>query len=198
MPVTLDLDRTKHHIIEADLRGGGEWQDYAEKTAEYKFDVERFKGGSFAARRLVLKIAKFLDTDSRIADKKQIDGVVFSEILNYIDFEDILGELFPYIKIGGKVIVFNKPDRGYKSLFSEYGVKNNYQLVDSLPEQEFEIEQLKTLRDADWTYLQQMMFLVARKLSPEDAKEFRHKHPHTGEYLQKSSFLDKMIVWAIS
>jgi hypothetical protein len=47
-----------------------------------------------------------------------------------------------FLKKGGRIIIFNKPNRGYKNLFSSKGVKSNSELVDFLKKSGFEIEHI--------------------------------------------------------
>ncbi len=60
----------------------------------------------------------------------QADLVVFSDILNYIDYKRALRWFGQRLKLGGFVVIANKPDRGFTSNFSDDGVKTSEELID--------------------------------------------------------------------
>ena len=64
----------------------------------------------------------------------------FSDVLNYVDFRKVLNGFAEYLKPGGRIIVFNLPNRGNGLLFSDKGVQDNRQLYAFLEEHHFEIE----------------------------------------------------------
>ena len=45
-----------------------------------------------------------------------------------------------FLKPGGRIVIINLPSRGISSLFSEKGLKNNYDLTAYLEEQQYRIE----------------------------------------------------------
>ena len=61
-------------------------------------------------------------------------------MLNYVDFRKVLNGFTEYLKPGGRIIVFNLPNRGNGLLFSDNGLKDNRQLYAFLEEHHFEIE----------------------------------------------------------
>lgn len=74
-------------------------------------------------------LARFLQTSTKGEDPR-VDLVVYSEILNYIDFRGVMRWFDNLLKPGGFTVVANLPTRGYQDLFSDRGVKTNEQLID--------------------------------------------------------------------
>ena len=98
--------------------------------------------GALSFRKALFRACGFLGMDPRAAgDPRCVDTIVFSDLLNYVDFEKVLGGCARYLKPGGRIIVSNLPMRGNQSLFSEKGLKDNRQLYRFLDEHQFEIEQ---------------------------------------------------------
>jgi hypothetical protein len=69
-----------------------------------------------------------------------VDTIVVSDTLNYLDFRRVLGGFAEHVKPGGRLIVFNLPYRGNRSLVSGRGLKDNRELYSFLEECRFEIE----------------------------------------------------------
>lgn len=86
------------------------------------FDIEKTADGSFSTKRSALKIAEFFGIkDLRQADQRVIDTFVLSNILNYVDYKQVLKELSAFLKPKGLMIVNNLIHNGamnYKHLFS--------------------------------------------------------------------------------
>ncbi len=85
----------------------------------------------FGFLRKVVRVKKFLNG-------KPFDTALFSDVLNYVDYEEVLSKAKNYIKPNGLIVVFNKPGRGFSSLFSEKGVKTNEELINFLHRLGFE------------------------------------------------------------
>jgi SAM-dependent methyltransferase len=92
-------------------------------------------------RRALLRACAFLAINPRTEPRTELaDTIVFSEILNYVDFRKVIQGFSVFLKPGGRIIVVNLPFRGNGSLFSEMGLKENRQLYGFLEEHDFEIE----------------------------------------------------------
>jgi SAM-dependent methyltransferase len=107
-----------------------------------RLDAERV--GQFCAlsfRKAILRVCAFLETNPKTDEKtERADMIVFSDILNYVDFRKVLSGFGKYLKPDGRIIVLNLPHRGNHSLFSENGLKDNLKLCAFLEESHFEIE----------------------------------------------------------
>jgi hypothetical protein len=71
---------------------------------------------------------------------ERADTIVYSDILNYVDFRKVLSGFAKYLKPDGRIIVLNLPHRGNHSLFSDHGLKDNLQFYAFLGKNHFEIE----------------------------------------------------------
>ena len=137
--------------------------------------------GSLSFRKALLRVSAFLGINPRTEAKtERADTIVFSDMLNYVDFRKVLNGFGNYLKPGGRIIVFNLPDRGNGSLFSDKGLKDNHQLYAFLEEQRFEIEHKafpkwpRNEKDES----QELIVLVARKCVETlngDAESVRHR-----------------------
>ena len=117
-------------------------------------------------RKALLRVCAFLAMDPRTEIRTELsDTIVFSEILNYVDYRQVIRGFSNFLKPGGRIIVINLPFRGNRSLFSGKGLKNNLQLYTFLEEERFEIEHKafpkRPLQEAD--ELEEFIVLVARK-----------------------------------
>ena len=101
--------------------------------------VGQFESLSF--RKALLRVCAFLGINPKTEAKtERADTIVFSDLLNYVDFRKVLAGFGKYLKPGGRIIVFNLPNRGNGLLFSDKGLKDNRQLYAFLEEHRFEIE----------------------------------------------------------
>ena len=135
-----------------------------------QFDVEKInQTDSIAFKRALLQTSEFLGIDPRKEQSTEhADTIVFSEILNYVDYQEVLGGFNKYLKTGGRIIILNMPGRGVKDLFSEDGVKDNFELFSFLEKSGFNIEYKmlpwKSTIDADKAEeSNEMLVLVAVK-----------------------------------
>lgn len=160
----------KHKIITLDITGQEtslNMRVLHNETLHVRHDAEHVsQPTAFDSKRALVKIAEFLGVDSRNEkDRKYADTILFSEILNYVDFRSVLSGFSAHLKPGGRFIIINQPERGYEELFSEAGVKDNGELKEFLASQGFEIE--KTVYpwrvEGPWSHGLDMIFLVARK-----------------------------------
>jgi SAM-dependent methyltransferase len=97
--------------------------------------------GGLGYRKALLRACEFLAINPRTEPRTELaDTIVFSEILNYVDFRKVIQGFSVFLKPGGRIVVVNLPFRGNRSLFSEMGLKENRQLYGFLEEHDFEIE----------------------------------------------------------
>jgi len=124
--------------------------------------------GALSFRKALLRASRFLGMDPRTkAGREYADTVVFSDILNYVDFWKVLHGFAQYLKPGGRMVIVNLPIRGNRPLFSVKGLKDNRHLYAFLFEHHFEIEYKsfpKRPRDAT-DESEELIVLVARKRS---------------------------------
>ena len=159
LPVSLFLSG-HHKVISIDIAA-----DTVE-SGVIKADVEKVaQKSSFTYKSALLQAAKFLQIDPRGESSEHVDTVIFSEILNYVDYREVLKGFTKFLKPGGRFIIINKPGRGFEYLFSKKTYKVNAELLTALAELGFQIEE--TYRPGvdhseDDT---QMMFLIVKKLA---------------------------------
>lgn len=167
--------RTDPKIITVDV--GGKFKPI-ERVLHLEEDAEKASDeSSFRLKSAIVKISEFLEVDLKVEmSKEKIDTMIFSQILNYVDFRRTLGAFSNYLKQGGRMIIINKPGRGeveFPGYFSEKGVKNNTELFDFLKGKGFEIE----LNLTPWKEGEkekdgeEMLVLVARKMSRDEQRD---------------------------
>src|SRR6516162_1056542 len=136
---------------------------------ELRIGLEAEKVGQFMTlsfRKALLRVCAFLGINPQTETKSErADTIVFSDILNYVDFRKVLNGFAEYLKPGGRIIVFNLPNRGNGLLFSDNGLKDNRQLYAFLEEHHFEIEHKafpkRPRNETDES--EELIVLVARK-----------------------------------
>ncbi len=130
-----------------------------------RLDLEKVaEPGALSCRKALLRVRKFLALNGE-ANPARADMILFSDVLNYVDFRKTLRGFSNYLKAGGRLVVVNMPSRGNERLFSEQGLKDNRQLCRFLEENHFEIE-LKSFpkRSRGVTEeAEELIVLVARK-----------------------------------
>lgn len=118
------------------------------------------------------KIAKFLERNPQeIRQNPWANTIIMADILNYVSCEAAINGGSKLLRPGGRLMVFNKPDRGYRDyLFSEAGVKRNNELFEEIEANGLTIE----YRDFPWELRgeenfrdQALVVLVARKMLAE-------------------------------
>lgn len=111
------------------------------------------------------EIWRFLERDcSKPLKKKDLaDTILFSEILNYVNYKEVLSGFSRYLKKWGLCIIVNMPSRGFTPLFDSQGVQSNSELRQFLLSQKFEI----VTEEYPWNSGEKsdtaMMMLVVRK-----------------------------------
>ncbi|HWB61802.1 MAG TPA: hypothetical protein VG733_20135 [Chthoniobacteraceae bacterium] len=130
--------------------------------------------GVLGLRKALIRACLFLGMDPRTAvDREQADTIMFSDILNYVDFRKVLDGFATYLKTGGRMLVINLPMRGSRALFSEKGLKNNNHLYTFLSEHHFEIEYKSFPKRPPGTADEsgELIVLVARKCIPPGGRQ---------------------------
>ncbi len=114
----------------------------SEDEQKVRLDVEKMGDlGSLSFRKALLRVCRFLEiAPGAERNPPRADTMVFSDLLNYIDFRKVLSGFSNYLKPEGRIVIVNLPMRGNRSLFSERGLKDNRHLYEFLEEQRFEIE----------------------------------------------------------
>ncbi|MEK9130242.1 MAG: methyltransferase domain-containing protein [Patescibacteria group bacterium] len=163
-PISKELFFT-HKVITIDIAKKNNDDD---DRPHFKFDIDKVDKTKFETQKILLKIAKSLDINPRDEQNKEpIDTMIFSEILNYVDYKKVLKFSTDYLKPNGIIIVFNKPRRGFNNLFSEKGLTNNFEFYDFLKSENLKIEK-KLFPDVDEAnFLEEkdrLIFLIAQKI----------------------------------
>ena len=143
--------------------------DNGESADELKLRLDAEKVEKFAqlsSRKALLRVGAFLGINPRKDQATEhADAIVIADTLNYVDFRRVLSGFAKFLKPNGRIIILNLPYRGNYSLFSERGLKDNYQLYSFLEEQHFEIEHKafpkRPRNETDES--EELIVLVARK-----------------------------------
>jgi SAM-dependent methyltransferase len=129
----LGMPKTRRRILVdvAALNGA------TEHELRVRLDVERaVEGTALSCRKAAVRIWRFLGETGSKADL-----IVFSDVLNYVDFRKVLGRFSDFLRPGGRFLVVNLPMKGNPELFSEVGLTDNRELFTFLAEAGFEIEE---------------------------------------------------------
>ncbi len=156
-------EKDTRKIITVDIAEGASPLQVGD-TTHVSYDLEDLGKRGFRTGMIALQLQDFLGIgDLRGASSEQVDTMLISEVLNYVDFRKTLGELAKYLKKNGRFIIFNRPHRGRTEEFSEKGAaEGNKQIVDFLSENGFEIEEVTyTGQESDSEH--RFMLLIARK-----------------------------------
>ena len=139
----------------------------SEEEQKIRLDVEKAGDlGALSFRKALLRVCRFLKiAPGAEGNSSRADMIVFSDLLNYIDFRKVLSGFSDYLKPGGRLVIVNLPMRGNQSLFSERGLKDNRHLYEFLAEHRFEIEHkafpCRARGETDES--EELIVLVARK-----------------------------------
>jgi hypothetical protein len=101
------------------------------------------KDPSFSAKRQLVKTKYWLEESGIKTEGPVVDTMVLSSVLNYINYQEVIGELYSYLRDGGRLVIFNKPNRGgytHSHLFSPNRPPDNYELIHYLENNGFEGE----------------------------------------------------------
>jgi hypothetical protein len=136
-------------------------------TQHLRLDAEDItRPGSLSYRKALIRVCRFLHMDPRAqAREERATAMVFSDILNYVDYRGVVGGFANFLKTGGRIIIINHPNRGIRARFSERGLKRNDDFYLFLEEQYLEIESkefpCRPVGETD--EFEEMIVLVARK-----------------------------------
>lgn len=143
-------------------------QERSGQVQKVRLDVEKIaEPRALSFRKAVLQVCAFLGIDPRDARRVEMaDTLVFSDILNYVDFRKVLRGCAGFLKPGGRMIVVNLPSRGNLEWFSEKGLKDNRELFRFLEAENFEIERKLFPKRAEGhtEEAEELIVLVARKI----------------------------------
>jgi SAM-dependent methyltransferase len=134
-----------------------------------RLDVEKVgEFRSLAFLKAAARARKFLDLAPGTGPERA-DTMIFTDILNYVDFRKVLGAFACYLKPGGRLIIMNLPMRGNESLFSDQGLKDNTDLCEWLQAGCFEIEHkaFPYRPSGETAEAEELIVLVARKRGGE-------------------------------
>lgn len=128
-----------------------------------QFDIDNLADTAKRETREALRRAgDFLGIDRNIeCNPQQADLVIFSEILNYVDYQGAIRNFLKYLKPGGRIMILNGANRGIRKLFSPKGVKENVDLMRFLWDEGLDMEDM----GYPWGTFDpnNIMFLVFRK-----------------------------------
>jgi hypothetical protein len=137
------------------------------ETQRIRLDAESITRPDLLSYRIALiRICRFLALDPRAqAREDRATAMVFSDILNYVDYRNVLSGFANFLQSGGRIIVINHPTRGIRPRFSGKGLKTNDDLYGFLEEQNLEIESkdFPCRPDGETDESEEMIVLVARK-----------------------------------
>ncbi|MBP9738190.1 hypothetical protein KBD20_00710 [Candidatus Saccharibacteria bacterium] len=77
----------------------------------------------------VTALDEFLLSNVAECETPGADLLVYSEILNYVDFREVMSWFDSRLKPGGYTVIANLPTRGWSQLFSDHGVKSHDELL---------------------------------------------------------------------
>jgi len=136
-------------------------------TQHIRLDAEHItQPGLLSYKKALIRVCRFLNTDPRAsALQERATALVFSDILNYVNYRTVVSGFASFLKSGGRIIIVNHPTRGIRARFSEKGLKKNDDFYLFLEEQNLEIESKDfPCRPAgEREESEEMIVLVARK-----------------------------------
>lgn len=149
-----------HKRITIDLCGD---ESRSNNTLHLPFDIENISENmSEDVRTAITKVANFLTIDcKKTRQPKQVDCMIFSEIINYIDYKNVIKGLTAYVKPGGRIIILNRPRRGFDKLFSHHAPKDNFEILATLEENGYFMERMTNLQFRDEGIDKEMVLIVA-------------------------------------
>jgi hypothetical protein len=131
--------------------------------------------------KALIRVCRFLNTEPRAqAREERATAMVFSDILNYVDYRNVVSGFANFLKSGGRIIIINHPTRGIRGRFSEKGLKKNDGFYAFLEEQNLEIESkdFPCRPDGETDESEEMIVLVARKTAQQSASVPANKSHH--------------------
>ena len=142
-------------------------------TQHLRVDAENItQPDSLSYKKALIRVCRFLDMDPKAqARRERATALVFSDILNYVDYRNIVTGFVSFLRSGGRIIIINHPGRGIRLRFAKRGLKNNEDFYLFLDEQDLEIESkdFPCRPDGETDESEEMIVLVARKLGRQSA-----------------------------
>lgn len=111
-----------------------------EGILDLQADIEDNSTDSTIQKKRLLHAARYLGVDPR---KKipQVDTLVFSDVLNYVDYRRSILRMSRFLKIGGRIVIFNQPGHGMGDKFHpKRGLTDNHRLLQLLERMGFSVE----------------------------------------------------------
>ena len=142
-------------------------------TQRIRLDAENItRTDLLSYRKALIRACRFLQTDPRAqALEERATALVFSDILNYVDYRTVVGGFASFLQSGGRIIIINHPTRGIRAHFAERGLKKNGDFYFFLQEQNLAIESkdfpCRPVGETDES--EEMIVLVARKTPRKSA-----------------------------
>ncbi len=137
-PVTSELSDLRHRKIYLDISQGIQNQINDESNLFVQTDLHRLLENNHRDfKRYMKKICRFVGNEelenSRSGFKPSLssfaDSIVYSDIINYIDYQQVFKRMYQFLKIGGRKIIFNKINMGIYELLSDKRPKSNWELL---------------------------------------------------------------------
>lgn len=67
-----------------------------------------------------MRIGRFLGLeDTRDTSPQLVDSFILSNVLNYVDYKEVLNSLVKYLKPNGRIFINNIVNNGYSQYFSD-------------------------------------------------------------------------------
>ncbi len=129
-PVTKKLPDKKFKKIYIDVSYGINYNTKNEYNLFVKFDLHNIL---YENRRDFKKYMKKLYSflGNRYNDNKliKVDTIIYSDVLNYIDYRKVLKNYYIFLNKGGRKIIFNKINKGIYELFSDKRPLSNWEIL---------------------------------------------------------------------
>lgn len=122
-PVTDVLDQKKHHRFLVD------WIPW--ETSARPDDTV-----------VTVNVRDVAAVHQSLQEAPPMDSMVFSSLLNYVDYQSTLSVFRPYLKPGGRYIIFNKPDFGMRNVLHARRPRSTREVVECLMFLEFTPEEV--------------------------------------------------------
>lgn len=111
-----------------------------------KLDIETLDKPTQETREALAKIATMLGIKTPcdpedLELQRQIDTIVCSDILNYVDYRNVVISLKKYLRRGGRIVILEIPGRGYPEHFSPQGLDSLDNLKAHLQKEGFVLEE---------------------------------------------------------
>jgi hypothetical protein len=142
-------------------------------TQRIRLDAENItRPDLLSYRKALVRVCRFLGTDPRGSTREErATSMVFSDILNYVDYRNVVTGFASFLKAGGRIIIINHPTRGIRERFAANGLKKNEDFYLFLEEQNLAIESkdfpCRLAGETDES--EEMIVLVAKKTGRQSA-----------------------------